>query len=465
MFTSGDKIGTYSMIDYIGEGGMGFVIKVINEKDGQSYALKYCKENDEKSIKRFKREVRIASETKHQNIIDVTFYDLENEPPYFVMPLARGSVHDVIKQVAGDFTKVLKVFEQMCKGISALHNSGKFHRDIKPRNALILDNGIIAIADFGLAKLEIKDSSTHTSSNDFLGTWGYHAPEQINAKDSDARTDVFQLGKCFYEIFTGEYPYLINTKRIPAGLAYIIQKATSHEPDDRYQTVGGLLQAIKSYEKSLNPNENPRDALDNKLLEIKKILEIGHYNEELCIGLTDLLGNNVENTKLFVEYFHKIPNPILQIFSNQLKDRFGPLFERYTEKLAIYISDNYLDFSFAEIVASKMSVIFSSTKNINFKGIAIRNTLKVAIWFNRYNAMDTFNSLLQQVRANDEAAFIAQILLEEIELYSKIADQSDDNTLHGVIIEVKKQALKYKKSEQENNDSDNDFLNNLFFVA
>lgn len=285
MINIGDKIGNYKVTDHIGEGGMGLVLKVIAESNGQYYALKYCKECDEKSIKRFKREVKIASETKHQNIIDVTFFDLENVSPYFIMPLAIGSVHDAIKNIVGDFTKVLKVFEPMCKGISALHNSGKFHRDIKPRNALILENGVIAVADFGLAELEIRDSSTHTSSNDFLGTYGYHAPEQSEAKNSSARTDVFQLGKSFYEIYTGDYPYLINPKKIPTGLAYIIQKATAPDPDDRYQTVSDLLQAIKSYEKSLNPKENPKDALENQLLELKSYWTLVFIEKNYVLNL------------------------------------------------------------------------------------------------------------------------------------------------------------------------------------
>ena len=187
------------------------------------------------------------------------------------MPLARASVR-VIGNIQGDFSKVIKLLNQFARECRRTQ-FGKFHRDIKPRNALIMSDGNIKIADFGLAKFEKRDSSTHTSSNDFLGTFGYHAPEQFEAKNSDARTDVFQLGKCFYEMFTSDYPYLINSKKIPSGLAYIIQKATSPDPDDRFQSVSDFLQAIKSYEKSLNPKQNPKDALENKILEIKKLLD------------------------------------------------------------------------------------------------------------------------------------------------------------------------------------------------
>ncbi len=459
----GDKIDNYIVQDKIGQGGMGCVMKVQNELDGKEYALKYCIEADEKSLRRFAREVKVVSETKHPNIIEILDKNLDTTPPYFVMPIARGSIHDVIKNIKGDFDKVLTLFEQLCKGVTALHNSGKFHRDIKPRNALILNDGTVAVTDFGLAKIIDKESSTHTSSNDFLGTIGYHAPEQMEAKNSDARTDVFQLGKSFYEMYTGDYPFLINPKKLPSGLVYIIQKATSPDPNDRYQSVSELIQAIKSFKKSLNPKENPKEALENKLIEIEKLLISGYYREELCVELLDLLGNNSSDTGLFIEFFDKIPNKIIEILSSQLQDRFEPVLDLYTEKLSTYFQDNWLNFSYAETVASKMSAIFRSTSSVKFKGIAIRNTLRAAIWLNRFSAMDSFNHMIQQIKDSDEAGFISQILLEEIELYRDIADQIADNDLHPVIVEVKNEAIGHLKEERERNRKEQEeWVKNLF---
>lgn len=454
----GEQVDNYIIEDYIGEGGMGMVLKVKNINTDISYALKYCKETDEKSIRRFKREVKIASETKHLNIIEVLEINLENFPPYFIMPIAKGSVYDAIKTIIGDFDKVFTIFEQMCKGITALHNTGKYHRDIKPRNALILENGNVVITDFGLAKLVNKESLTHTSSNSFLGTVGYHAPEQMEAKNADARTDVFQLGKSFYEMYTSDYPFLINPKKLPSGLVYIIQKATSPDPDDRYQSVSDLQQAIISYKKSLNPTENPKDALENKLLEMTKLLKSGYFNEELSISFLDLLGNNTTDAALFIEYFDKIPNDVLKVFANQLNDRFEPIFNVYTSNLEKFFSQNRVDFTYAETVASKMSVIFSSSENANFKLIAIRNTLRAAVWCNRFSAMDTFNHMLQQIKKPEEAGLIVQVLREEISLYQSVADQIADNDLHPTIAELKNEAIGNIKKEEENGD----WLKDLF---
>ena len=459
----GDKIDKYLVEDEIGQGGMGCVMKVKSLEDGYYYALKFCIKPDDKSLKRFKREVKVVSDTIHPNIIKILDSNLESSPPYFIMPLAKGSIHDVKENIKGDFDKVLTLFEQMCKGVTALHNSGKYHRDIKPRNALILRNGIVAITDFGLAKIIDKESTTHTSSNDFLGTIGYHAPEQIEAKNADSRTDVFQLGKSFYEMYTGDYPLLINPKKLPSGLVYIIQKATSPEPNDRYQTVSELIQAIQSFKKSLNPTKNPKDALANKLLGIEKLLLSGYYKEELIIELLDLLGNNSKNINLFIEFFDKIPNTILGIISTQLQERFEPLLDLYTEILSSYFRENNIDFSYAETVASKMSAIFRSATTIKFKGIAIRNTLRAAVWCNRFNAMDSFNHMLQQVKDPEEAGLVAQILNEEIELYRGIADQVADNDLIGVLIDVKKVALESLREEEERKKQEREeLMKNLF---
>ena len=110
-----------------------------------------------------------------------------------------------------------------------------------------------------------------------------------------------------------------------------------------------------------------------------------------------------------------------------------------------------MDFSYAETIASKMSAVFESAERIDFMAIAIRNTLRAAVWCNRFNAMDTFNHLLRKIKNDEVAGHIAQVLNEEIELYSGIADQSADNDLH-LLFEARKQHLtisKQKKKERQ----------------
>ena len=446
--------GKYLVLDNLGEGGMGKVMKVRNIISEQEFALKYCKESDDSSIRRFAREVRIMSETLHSNIIPVVEHNLTNIPPYFIMPLASTTLKDLIPAIRGDAKRIFGFFYEVCNGISAMHNSGHFHRDIKPSNVLLLQNGEIAISDFGLAKKVMKDSSTHSSSNNFLGTYGYHAPEQIDAKNADARTDIYQLGKTLYELFTGDYPHLIDPSKISPGLNYIIQKATSVDPNGRYQSVSDLQQVIKSYELSIDPNANPSEVFANKINEVNNLLRQGHYNNAACLSLLDILDKVKENPTVFIEYFDKIPIQIIKVLANNLNEQFESTLATYSINLFEYISVNRVDFSYAEDVAEKMSAVFYATSRLDFKAIAMKQALIIAVRFNRYRAMDVFDSLLQYVKTNDVALAIADLLRTEMDSYSRLYNRVSKNNLHYILQIVWDEAEQYIKDEKERRDKE-----------
>lgn len=444
----GEEIGNYVIEDFIGEGGMGTVYRVTNKDDGKSYALKVCIETDEKSIRRFKREVRIQENIDHKNIIKVLDKDFEGKTPYFVMPLAVNSVSDISGTLCGNIEKTYDIFKEICDGISATHLSGNYHRDIKPSNVLIFSDGTVKVSDFGLAKMVVKDSSSHSSSNNFIGTVGYHAPEQIQGKNADHRTDVFQLGKTFYQMFTCDYPHLINPKRLPSGLAYIVQKATTADPDDRYQNVSDLKQAIFTFIQAQNPKKNPVQALESKLFEIDKMQKSGFYDEDIYISYIDLLDSLSEDIDTFLLFFDKVPEQALKIFASQLSERFLPFMESYTTILKKYFEENHVNFGYAETVADRMQIIFNNTTNTEIKGLALLNTLRVAHWLNRFNAMDTFDLMLQEIKSDEDANHIAQILNDEIEIYKSHADRIADKYLHSAIIDIKNKTLPKQKPDQ-----------------
>jgi len=454
----------YLVIDHIGEGGMGTVVKVTDQQSGVDFALKFCRETDDGALKRFAREVRIMTDTIHPNVITVLDSNVDHRPPYFIMPLAWTNLSKLIPKLKGQIEDIMPLFDEICKGISAMHTTGHYHRDIKPSNVLWLEHGGIVVSDFGLSKKVIKDSSTHSSSNNFLGTLGYHAPEQFEAKNSDARTDIFQLGKTLYEIYTGDYPHLINTAKVKPGLAYIIQKATNHDPNKRYQTVGELQQALKTYVLSLDPNSNPKDAFENKLNEAKAQLNNNQYDDGTVISLLETLSLVKDDYQSFLEYFHKIPNTLLKVLSNQLENVFGDTLDIYTQNLNEFFDNWGYDFSYAETVAEKMSVIFKSAKKIEFKEIALYNTLVAAIRCNRFKAMDTFDGLLVSIVENDEAIAISGLLEKEIDWYRHLYDRVPKNRLHYLlqpIWEKAKQLILKEKEEEERKRQE--WLKNLDF--
>src|SRR5260370_37766076 len=114
--------------------------------------------------------------------------------------------------------RVLGVFGQICSGVGALQASGTSHRDIKPANVLRFAGGRIAVADFGLAKLDTRDSTILTQTGAFYGTFAYSAPEQhlpAGTREADVRTDICQLGKMLYHMLTGKSPVLIEHDALP----------------------------------------------------------------------------------------------------------------------------------------------------------------------------------------------------------------------------------------------------------
>src|SRR5262249_51880612 len=153
--------------------------------------------------------------------------NLSHEPPYFVMPLAVGSLSADLVWLSKDEEAALDAIKSIALGVQAIHAAGATHRDIKPLNALRLTDGSFAVSDLGLAKSNDRDTRVLTRTTGNLGTFAYAAPEQFQpggTRDADARTDVYQIGKTLYELLTGEIPHMMDLRKVDAGLSLIIQR-------------------------------------------------------------------------------------------------------------------------------------------------------------------------------------------------------------------------------------------------
>ena len=198
----------------------------------------------------------------HPHVILILHANLGHEPPYFVMPIATGCLGDEIATLKSDETAALLVFRQACLGIQALHAAGAVHRDLKPHNLLRFKHwsNRVVVSDLGLAKLEERDTTALTHTTDKLGTYEYAAPEQFTdggTRECDARTDIFQLGRLLYHFVTGRSPLAVDLNILPRGLDYIVRKATNQLPENRYQSVGQILDALV-----LQPHLKNRRAFD-----------------------------------------------------------------------------------------------------------------------------------------------------------------------------------------------------------
>lgn len=243
----------------IGTGGFGVVYKAIFRKTGQVVAVKeldvsklsFSPEESYEERKRFEREVKLQSNLNHPNILPVLDYDLDASTPWFAMPLAHGSVADIIDELSGNTKQINEIFQQVLIGIGYAHRNGVIHRDLKPENILLFGNELVKISDFGLGKqLGANDSGNllTRSSNNSLGSMAYAAPEQLESfRDADYRADIYALGKTLLHILSGKVPVsAASLNQVDERYREFINRCIQEHPDQRFQSVNDTIAAFNS---------------------------------------------------------------------------------------------------------------------------------------------------------------------------------------------------------------------------
>jgi len=429
--------GEYNVIDKIGEGGFGEVFKV--EKNGEYYALKICSKGDEDDLKRFNRESRLMKSIEHDNVINIIDSDLSHQPPFFIMPLCEGSLSG--KDYQKNVELLVSDLFQICDGLEALHNSENpiLHRDINPRNILV-DKGILRLSDLGLGKFENRDSTTITKFG--LGTQGYAPPEFYQdggMKNAKIPSDIFQLGKTIYTLFTGENPTYLDKNKIPNGLYYIIKKCTNDNPEDRYQNVSELRNALTKHIDVLTGKNNPYKTFDNLLSEY---IKSGATNEKAC-NLFAALYEFKDDPDIFYSNVKKIPIYYFGLLNDGDLQTFV---EIYADVVFSLSNNGKFSWSDAETIANQMKKVFDSTKNIEIRTFSLKIALIFAATFNRYDAMETFNKMLTKIKSDEEAASVMAMLFDNFAEYESIVLQKDQTTdIHEMIMAVRHAVLEKNK--------------------
>lgn len=254
------RLGSYEILEVIGRGGMGVVLKARDDTLQRIVALKVLAPHlaqSETSRKRFVREAQAAAAVSHDHVVTIHAVDQSGPLPYLVMQYVAGiSLEERLKrQVPMEAKEILRIGAQIASGLAAAHKQGLVHRDIKPGN-ILLENGSerVKITDFGLARAV--DDVSLTQEGALAGTPMYMAPEQARAEPVDHRADLFSLGSVLYTLGTGRPPFrgdttlaiLLNVCEqtpapigdlnpdIPGRLEHIIDKLMAKKPADRYQS-------------------------------------------------------------------------------------------------------------------------------------------------------------------------------------------------------------------------------------
>lgn len=256
---TGQHFGNYELLDLLGKGGMGAVYKV--HKAGETLAVKILNIDisDDKDIRRrFEREAKAGMTLQHPNIVKVQEIGEQDNYQYMVMEYVDGQ--DLRKRIKQDGTfdieSAITIISMLCDGLSTAHQENYVHRDIKPANVMLRENGSPVLMDFGIAKL--RDARTAITKTGAIGTIDYMAPEQImEAKEVDARADIYALAVLLYEMLSGHPPF----KGSPTQLlfAHIQQPAPNIQdelPSVPYYIAGAIMRAMEK-----DPNDRQQTAL------------------------------------------------------------------------------------------------------------------------------------------------------------------------------------------------------------
>jgi len=257
--TGSTYAGRYQIIEELGKGGMGRVYRVLDKELKEEVALKLIRPEiakDEKTIDRFKNELKFARKISHRNI--GRMYELmEDKGTHFItMQYVSGQdLRGLIRQT-GQLTtgKAISIAKEICEGLIEAHHQGVIHRDLKPSNIIIDKDGNARILDFGIARSV--EGKGITGAGVMIGTPEYMSPEQVEGKETDQRSDIYSLGVILYEMVTGRVPFEGDTpftvgikhkseipkdpkelnEQISGDLSNMILKCLEKDKDKRYQS-------------------------------------------------------------------------------------------------------------------------------------------------------------------------------------------------------------------------------------
>ncbi len=297
----------YTLISFLGVGGMGEVYLAEDTRLGRKVALKTLPgefTNDKERLRRFHHEARAASALNHPNLLTIHEIGSEAGAHFIAAEYIEGeTLRAIVKRGRMKVDDALDVAQQAA--LTAAHGASIVHRDIKPENIMLRGDGIVKVLDFGLAKLledyahdmvdhEADTRALMTDPGKVLGTPQYMSPEQARGQDLDARTDIWSLGVVLYEMLAGRPPFRGETRShtvvailetepppittfapdVPAELLRILRKALTKDRDSRYQTARDLMIDLKNLRRDLDIRSEMERSIVPPSAEISTVPEV-----------------------------------------------------------------------------------------------------------------------------------------------------------------------------------------------
>ena len=259
----GRTFGPYRLIELLGEGGMGRVYRAVDPRLRRDVAVKILHEQSADRVRRLRTEARAAAALNHPNIVSVYDVGEADGTEYIVTELVRGA--PLLSRLRGSRLSIAEALDYaipIARGLAAAHEAGIVHRDLKPANILLTDDGIVKIADFGLAHFDSGEPDLKTAEGTVLGTSAYMSPEQARGEAVDFRSDQFSFGSMLFEMLTGRRPFerpsvtgtlaaviaddppAQELDRTPRELRRVIVRCLAKDRDKRYAATADLVRDL-----------------------------------------------------------------------------------------------------------------------------------------------------------------------------------------------------------------------------
>lgn len=426
----GEKIDNYVITEVLA-GGMSEVYRVFDGKE--RYVLKIVKEDaTEDNITLFRREIRILKNLNHPNIMEIVADTYNSVRPYYVMPNCGKSFVDLACTQATEL-ELLDYAISFCEAIQYAHESGVYHRDIKPQNVLLY-KGIVKVSDFGLSRFVNRDTATMTKTSTTAGTAGYMPPEYLSGefKNGTVGSDVYMIGKTLYYVFShGKDISNVRAEMVSVPIFSIVDKCTKDTPTQRYSSVSTIVGELKDYRDLLKTAETAPKTI--KEIKVTYKPNTPQFNKEVFKTLSTL-GYNFKDWATTLEQLSG--QELVQVLMYN-RDSIVALSLHFID--CMKNSSDFIQFDDIDEYARLTKILVNINTDESIKQSLILFLQNMSICYNRFSAMKDVASILNEQIDRDYERYKIFVMLQRKSLQDicqRLNSDSDFNDKIRILLKV-----------------------------